>query len=154
MCNEMSSRIISFQDKNDFFVPIGVNKVEKVPGRLPVRVFGLKNKNHQVTGRYKPLRNLLVLGHNTVRSWRIHNGNFLQNFHRKVDLFQVWIYYREENSNTFDASAFKTFRVKSNPFGAVRLSMKDFGEKWITEWTETPYVNNAAAAARLTITTS
>lgn len=67
---------------------------------------------------------------------------------------EVWIYYREENANTFDASAFKTFRVKSNPFGAVRLSMKDFGEKWITEWTETAYVNNAAAAARLTITTS
>lgn len=67
---------------------------------------------------------------------------------------EVWIYFAEENSNQFDASAFKTFRVQMNPFGQVRAIQKDFGEKIITEWTEAAYVNNAAAAARLTITTS
>jgi len=67
---------------------------------------------------------------------------------------EVWIYFAEENSNQFDASAFKTFRVNLNPFGAVRTVQKDFGEKIITEWTEAAYVNNAASAARLTITVS
>lgn len=67
---------------------------------------------------------------------------------------EVWIYFAEPNANTFDASAFKTFRVRANPFGAVRISPKDFGEKIITEWTEAAYVNNASAAARLTVTTS
>lgn len=67
---------------------------------------------------------------------------------------EVWLYFTEENANTFDASAFKTFRVQANPFGGVRTSQKDFGEKIITEWTEAAYVNNAAAAKRLTITTS
>lgn len=67
---------------------------------------------------------------------------------------EVWIYFAEENANQFDASAFKTFRVSANPFGGVRVSKKDFGEKIITEWTEAAYVNNASAAKRLTITTS
>lgn len=67
---------------------------------------------------------------------------------------EVWIYFAEPNANTFDASAFKTFRVQLNPFGGVRVIQKDFGEKVITEWTEAAYVNNAAAAARLTVTTS
>lgn len=67
---------------------------------------------------------------------------------------EVWIYYAEENANMFDASAFKTFRVQANPFGGVRVSQKDFGEKHIVEWTEAAYVNNASAAKRLTITTA
>lgn len=67
---------------------------------------------------------------------------------------EVWVYFAEENSNQFDGSAFKTFRVSLNPFGGVRISQKDFGEKVITEWTEAAYVNNAAAAARLTVTTA
>lgn len=67
---------------------------------------------------------------------------------------EVWIYHVADNSNTFDPGAFKTFRVSSNPFGGVRISQKDFGEKVITEWTEAAYVNNASAAARLTVTTS
>lgn len=67
---------------------------------------------------------------------------------------EVWLYFAEESANTFDASAFKTFRVTGNPFGGVRAVQKDFGEKIITEWTEAAYVNNAAAAARLTVTTS
>lgn len=65
---------------------------------------------------------------------------------------EVWIYYAEDSANTFDASAFKTFRVKANPFGGVRVIPKDFGEKHVVEWTEAAYVNNAAAAKRLTIT--
>ena len=67
---------------------------------------------------------------------------------------EVWIYYSAPNANTFDASAFKTFRVRANPFGAVRVVRKDFGEKHIVEWTEAAYVNNASAAARLTVTAS
>jgi hypothetical protein len=67
---------------------------------------------------------------------------------------EVWVYFVEENANQFDASAFKTFRVAMNPFGGVRVSQKDFGEKMIVEWTEAAYVNNAAAAARLTVTAS
>lgn len=67
---------------------------------------------------------------------------------------EVWIYFAEPNANQFDASAFKTFRVQANPFGGVRIVQKDFGEKPIVEWTEAAYVNNAAAAARLTITTA
>jgi hypothetical protein len=67
---------------------------------------------------------------------------------------EVWIYYAEGNTNTFDPSAFKTFRVQANPFGGVRVIPKDFGEKHIVEWTEAAYVNNAAAAARLTVTTA
>ena len=67
---------------------------------------------------------------------------------------EVWVYFAEPNANQFDASAFKTFRVSANPFGGVRISQKDFGEKIITEWTEAAYVNNAAAAKRLTVTTS
>jgi hypothetical protein len=67
---------------------------------------------------------------------------------------EVWIYFAEENANMFDASAFKTFRVQANPFGGVRVIPKDFGEKHIVEWTEAAYVNNASAAARLTVTTS
>jgi hypothetical protein len=67
---------------------------------------------------------------------------------------EVWIYYAADNANTFDASAFKTFRVQANPFGGVRVLPKDFGEKHIVEWTEAAYVNNAAAAKRLTVTTS
>lgn len=65
---------------------------------------------------------------------------------------EVWVYFAEESANQFDASAFKTFRVSINPFGVVRASQKDFGEKIITEWTEAAYVNNADAAARLTVT--
>lgn len=65
---------------------------------------------------------------------------------------EVWVYFAEDNSNMFDNSAFKTFRVQANPFGGVRVLPKDFGEKIITEWTEAAYVNNAAAAARLTVT--
>jgi hypothetical protein len=65
---------------------------------------------------------------------------------------EVWIYYAEDSANTFDPSAFKTFRVQANPFGGVRVVPKDFGEKHIVEWTEAAYVNNAAAAKRLTIT--
>ena len=64
---------------------------------------------------------------------------------------EVWIYYAAENTNTFDASAFKTFRVQANPFGGVRVKEKDFGEKVITEWTEAAFVNNASAVARLTV---
>jgi hypothetical protein len=67
---------------------------------------------------------------------------------------EVWVYFAEENANQFDASAFKTFRVQLNPFGGVRVSQKDFGEKMIVEWTEAAYVNNAEAAARLTVTAS
>lgn len=67
---------------------------------------------------------------------------------------EVWIYYAADNANTFDASAFKTFRIQANPFGGVRVLPKDFGEKHIVEWTEAAYVNNASAAKRLTITTS
>ena len=67
---------------------------------------------------------------------------------------EVWVYFAEENANQFDSSAFKTFRVQANPFGSVRAIQKDFGEKIITEWTEAAYVNNAAAAARLTVTAS
>ena len=67
---------------------------------------------------------------------------------------EVWVYFAEENANQFDSSAFKTFRVQLNPFGGVRISQKDFGEKIITEWTEAAYVNNADAAARLTVTAS
>lgn len=67
---------------------------------------------------------------------------------------EVWIYYASEGANMFDNSAFKTFRVTANPFGGVRVVPKDFGEKHIVEWTEAAYVNNAAAAARLTVTTS
>lgn len=67
---------------------------------------------------------------------------------------EVWIYHTADNSNTFDGGAFKTFRVRANPFGGVRISQKDFGEKLIVEWTETAYVNNSDAAARLTVTTS
>jgi hypothetical protein len=67
---------------------------------------------------------------------------------------EVWIYFAEENANTFDASAFKTFRVSDNPFGGVRVVPKDFGEKHIVEWTEAAYVNNASAAARITVTPS
>jgi hypothetical protein len=67
---------------------------------------------------------------------------------------EVWIYYASENANTFDPSAFKTFRVSANPFGGVRVVPKDFGEKHIVEWTEAAYVNNAAAAKRLTVTSS
>lgn len=65
---------------------------------------------------------------------------------------EVWVYFAEENSNMFDNSAFKTFRVQANPFGGVRVLPKDFGEKIITEWTEAAYVNNPAAAARLAVT--
>lgn len=65
---------------------------------------------------------------------------------------EVWVYFAEDNSNMFDNSAFKTFRVQANPFGGVRVLPKDFGEKIITECTEAAYVNNAAAAARLTVT--
>lgn len=65
---------------------------------------------------------------------------------------EVWVYFAEEQSNMFDNSAFKTFRVQANPFGGVRVLPKDFGEKVITEWTEAAFVNNAAAAARLTVT--
>ncbi|MCW1887713.1 hypothetical protein OKA04_23450 [Luteolibacter flavescens] len=64
---------------------------------------------------------------------------------------EVWIYFAADGANTFDASAFKTFRVQANPFGGVRIKEKDFGEKVITEWTEAAYVNNADAAVRLTI---
>lgn len=67
---------------------------------------------------------------------------------------EVWIYFAADNANQFDASAFKTFRVSANPFGGVRAIQKDFGEKIITEWTEAAYVNNASAAARLTLTLS
>ena len=65
---------------------------------------------------------------------------------------EVWIYYASEGANMFDNTAFKTFRVSANPFGGVRVVPKDFGEKHIVEWTEAAYVNNAAAAARLTVT--
>jgi hypothetical protein len=65
---------------------------------------------------------------------------------------EVWIYFAEESANQFDASAFKTFRVSLNPFGGVRAIQKDFGEKMIVEWTEAAFVNNADAAARLTVT--
>jgi len=67
---------------------------------------------------------------------------------------EVWIYYAAPGANQFDPSAFKTFRVAANPFGGVRMVQKDFGEKAIVEWTEAAYVNNANAAARLTVTTS
>tara|TARA_S200002703_G_C3748476_1_gene230262 strand:+ start:99 stop:1004 length:906 start_codon:yes stop_codon:yes gene_type:complete len=66
----------------------------------------------------------------------------------------VWIYYSSESVDMFDPSAFKTFRVRNNPFGGVRVVQKDFGEKVITEWTEAAFVNNAAAAARLDVTVS
>ncbi|MBV33263.1 MAG: hypothetical protein CMK36_07470 [Porticoccaceae bacterium] len=66
----------------------------------------------------------------------------------------VWIYYSSESVDMFDPSAFKTFRVRNNPFGGVRVVQKDFGEKVITEWTEAAFVNNAAAAARLNVTVS
>ena len=66
----------------------------------------------------------------------------------------VWIYYSSESVDMFDPSAFKTFRVRNNPFGGVRVVQKDFGEKVITEWTEAAFVNNVAAAKRLDITVS
>lgn len=67
---------------------------------------------------------------------------------------EVWIYNVSQNSNTFDPGAFKTFRVRANPIDGVRISQKDYGEKVMVDWTESAYVNNAAAAARLTVTTS
>jgi len=66
----------------------------------------------------------------------------------------VWIYYSSESVDMFDPSAFKTFRVRNNPFGGVRVVQKDFGEKVITEWTEAAFVNNVDAAKRLDITVS
>lgn len=66
----------------------------------------------------------------------------------------VYIYYSSDSVDMFDPSAFKTFRVRNNPFGGVRVVQKDFGEKVITEWTEAAFVNNAAAAKRLDITVS
>lgn len=66
----------------------------------------------------------------------------------------VWIYYSSDSVDMFDPSAFKTFRVRNNPFGGVRVVQKDFGEKVITEWTEAAFVNNAAAAALLNVTVS
>ena len=67
---------------------------------------------------------------------------------------EVWIFNASQNSNTFDPGAFKTFRVRANPIDGVRISQKDYGEKIMVDWTESAYVNNAAAAARLTVTTS
>jgi hypothetical protein len=67
---------------------------------------------------------------------------------------EVWIFNASQNSNTFDPGAFKTFRVRANPIDGVRISQKDYGEKVMVDWTESAYVNNAAAAARLTVTTS
>lgn len=64
----------------------------------------------------------------------------------------VWIYYSSDSVDMFDPSAFKTFRVRNNPFGGVRVVQKDFGEKVITEWTEAAFVNNAAAAALINVT--
>lgn len=66
----------------------------------------------------------------------------------------VWIYYSSDSVDMFDPSAFKTFRVRNNPFGGVRVVQKDFGEKVITEWTEAAFVNNVDAAKRLDITVS
>ncbi len=66
----------------------------------------------------------------------------------------VWIYYSSDSVDMFDPSAFKTFRVRNNPFGGVRVVQKDFGEKVITEWTEAAFVNNAAAATRIAVTVS
>ena len=65
---------------------------------------------------------------------------------------EVWVYYREESANQFDASAFKTFRISENPFDGVRVLQKDFGERPTVEWTEAAFVNNADAAERLTVT--
>jgi len=67
---------------------------------------------------------------------------------------EVWIYFTEDNVNQFDASAFKTFRIGMNPFSGVITTPKIYGERIDVKWTEAPYVNNAAAAARLTVTTS
>lgn len=67
---------------------------------------------------------------------------------------EVYVYYAADNADQFDASFMKTFRIKQNAFGRVRVERKDFGEKPILEWTESPYLNNADAGVRLQITAS
>ena len=65
-----------------------------------------------------------------------------------------YIFYAQENANTYDNSFTKTFRIQSNPFQSVRVSQKDYGEKVMVDWTEVVYVNNPAMGKRLQITES
>ena len=67
---------------------------------------------------------------------------------------EVFIYFAAEGASMFDASFTKTFRVRANAFQSVRTSQKDHGVKLMVDWTEVCYVNNPAAGARLTVTTS
>ena len=65
---------------------------------------------------------------------------------------EVWIYNQSEDANMFDASSFKTFKIKDNAFSAVKAVEQNYGERWDVSWTEVPFVNNASSAMRLTIT--
>ena len=64
-------------------MPIAVDEVEKVPGRLSVRVFSFKNENDQVTGRDEFFSDLLVMRYNAVGSGSIHHGDVAQNIYRQ-----------------------------------------------------------------------
>ena len=66
----------------------------------------------------------------------------------------VYIFFAQDNANTYDNSFTKTFRIQSNPFQSVRVSQKDYGEKIMVDWTEVVYVNNPAMGVRLQVTES
>ena len=59
-----------------------VDKVEKIPGRLPVGVFGLEHENDQVAGRDKPFSDILVAFDDGVGAGRIHNSDIAQDIDR------------------------------------------------------------------------
>ena len=66
----------------------------------------------------------------------------------------VYIFFAQDDSNVYDNSFTKTFRIQSNPFQSVRVSPKDYGEKIMVDWTEVVYVNNPDMGVRLQVTES
>ncbi len=73
-------------------MPVAVDEIKKVPGRLTVGVFGFEDKNDQVAGGDKILGNLLVAFNDAVGTGRVHHSDVAQDIYGQEDLFQVRIY--------------------------------------------------------------
>jgi hypothetical protein len=63
------------QDEDDLLAPVLVDELEKLPGRLPVGVFGFKDENYEIRSGDEALRDFLVVFDDGIGAGSVHEGD-------------------------------------------------------------------------------
>ena len=83
-----AEEVFLLEYEDDFFAPLLLDEVEEIPGRLAVGIFGFKDEDDEIRGGDEALGDFLMLLNDGVGAGRIHDGDFAQDVHGQVYLFQ------------------------------------------------------------------